>query len=232
MKHTIRLTENQLTKVVKDSIKRVLNEGYVNTEDKDIREVLANFAYKALEKVDPYIADNFTAMGGNGNSCGVFTLSSPYEMNLSDESREKFEKWLHKQNEYAKECFEDDNPEYEGKESTDEYQVAFNDYYDRYNFDSAVGRIEIKIELEGSMGSRGWGMYDIYRVTSITISVNSFIFDEDNYNKEICCDCLYEKTINFDDTEDDEYFTDFPKWLQEEIYLSLMEAAKVIKENW
>ena len=233
MKQTIRLNESQLRQIIKESIKKVLKEGYLNDADTDIREILANLAYDAIKQVMPRYADNFTAVGGQGNSCGVYTLLSPYDMNLSYDAENKFEEWRHRTEEYALECFLDDNPEYANKQGTDEFYEALDNYKEKYNFDSAVGRIEIHIQLEGAMEGRGWCMYDIKHVKSIQVSVNAFIFDEDDYNKTICSDTLYSKEIGFGDTEDDiEYFSEIPDWLMKEINSSLIEAATVISKNW
>lgn len=232
-KQTIKLNESQLRNIIKESIKNILREGYLNDGDQDIREILANLAYNAIKQVCPQCADHFTPLGGNGNSCGVYVLLSPYDMELSDKSQQKLEQWSDEQKKYALYCFETDYPDFKEKHKTPEYADAFDDYYERYNFDSAIGRIEIDIELEGAMEGKGWYMYDVKHVTGIEVTVNSFVYDEDDNNKTICSDCLYKKNINFGDTENDvEYFSHIPEWLQKDINDSLIEAATVIKNIW
>ncbi|MEE0950969.1 MAG: hypothetical protein U0L62_02005 [Paludibacteraceae bacterium] len=227
------INESKLRKIIKESIKNILREGYLNDGDQDIREILANLAYNAIKQVCPQCADHFTPLGGNGNSCGVYVLLSPYDMELSDKSQQKLEQWSDEQKKYALYCFESDYPDFKEKHKTPEYADAFYDYYERNNFDSAIGRIEIHIKLEGAMEGKGWCMYDVKHVTGIEVTVNSFVYDEENNNETICSDCLYKKNINFGDTENDvEYFSHIPEWLQKDINDSLIEAATVIKNIW
>lgn len=182
-----------------------INEFYTIVEN-DIRETFADMALKAVKARCRY--GEFTATGGNGESCGVSMLIHPSEFEDRDMS-DAYEKKYEECRKNAEDCFAVDV-----ENGNVEKDADFEEYLDGF-MEDIVGKFVIKITVDDSdeLGrnkiNKGWDIYEIQYVPSVTVSAYSALVDgyevisEKTYFEE---QVIFDNPVNNgDDIPEDDY---------------------------